>query len=382
MDFSLTEEQRLIQESVAKFVSQDYDFAQRCAIRESAQGFSREHWQAFAELGWLGIPFSEEQGGFGGGPIEVVTVMEELGKGLVLEPYLSSVLLAGRLIAAAGNAAMQERWLDNIIAGQALGAFAYLERQSRFELSDVLTSATKDGDSFVLNGQKTLVFNGPAANVLLVSARSGGDQYDSRGLSLFCVDPALEGIHQQAFELMDGQRVANIRFDNVRVGADCLLGDEGQAYELIDPVVRLAMVGLAAEAVGIIDRLVHDTVEYSKTRKQFGSPIGSFQALQHRMVEMFINHQQAKSIMLRAALALAEGADNAAAEVYGMKALIGKYAARVGEEAIQLHGGMGITDELAIGHYVKRLMVINNCFGNVDYCQQRFCDLSYTLAED
>ena len=380
MDFSLSDEQRLLQESVQKYVQNDYDFSVRTEIKNSKIGFSERHWQTFAELGWLSIPFAEEFGGFDGGIIEITTVMEELGKGLVLEPYLATVLLAGELIANGGNERMQEKWLDRIIGGEAQGAFAYHERQSRFELSDVLCAAAKDGDGYILNGTKAMVLNGGVADVIIVAARTAGDQYDRQGITLFCLDAEAAGVTRNCYRLMDGQQVANIELSNIKVGTESILGDVDHGYELLFSVVQQAMISISAEAVGIMEKLYKDTVEYAQTRKQFNTSIGSFQALQHRMVDMFIAHEQAKSMVLRAACAYNERPSEAAAEIYAMKALVAKCGTAIGEEAIQIHGGMGITDELAIGHYVKRLMVINNLFGNADFNQQRFCEVSYTTS--
>lgn len=377
MNFDFSEEQTMLRDSVARYVQDSYSFETRCKIAGSEAGMSREHWQTFAELGWLSVPFAEEHGGFGGNNVDTMVVMEELGKGLVLEPYLATVLLFGGLLQRSGNTGLQAEYIPRIIEGQCLGAFAYLERQSRYALSDVKTRAGADGDSYVLNGEKVVVFNGANAETLVVTARTGGEQAAEDGISLFLLPAGAPGVNVTSYPMMDGQRVANIVFDNVRVPASHLLGAEGQAMALVTPVVQEALVALSAEALGIMGQLNAKTLEYTRTRKQFGVPISSFQALQHRMVDTFMAYEQCKSLLYRAVCELEEGADSAAATVHALKAMVDRAGKLIFGEAIQLHGGMGITDELDIGHYAKRLMMINTTFGNGDYHQAAFDALRY-----
>jgi alkylation response protein AidB-like acyl-CoA dehydrogenase len=331
-------------------------------------GFSAEKWQTFAELGWLSIPFAEEHGGFGGSAVDVMLVMEELGKGLVLEPYLATVLLFGGLLQKGASPELQAEYIPRIIEGNSLGGFAYLERQSRFELADVKTSATADGDGYRISGEKVVVFNGASADHVIVSARTGGDQNDESGISLFLVPADAQGLQKLDYRMMDGQLVANLVFDSVRVSAGQLVGELDRGFELIEAVVLEANLALSAEALGIMQQLNAKTVEYTRTREQFGVPIGSFQALQHRMVDTFMAYEQTKSLLY----------EDVATAVHALRVMVDKAGRHIFGEAIQLHGGMGITDELDIGHYAKRLMMINTTFGNGDHHQAKFNALRYT----
>ncbi|MGK0370254.1 MAG: alkylation response protein AidB-like acyl-CoA dehydrogenase [Glaciecola sp.] len=378
MNFNLSDEQNMLKDSVARFVQDEYDFDSRRASAASELGFNPANWQTFADLGWLSIPFDEDHGGFGGGATDVMAVMEEMGKGLVVEPFVATVLMFGGLLNKSGNAALKDTNIEHIIDGSLQGAFAYLERQSRFELADVRTQAKRDGNDFVLNGEKTVVSNGVAANKVVVSARTSGDQCDEEGITLFLIDTDAEGVERTSYRLMDGQLVANIKLTNVRVAADHVLGDVDQGYTLIEAVVADVIIALCAEAMGIMQKLNATTVEYTKTRNQFGVAISSFQALQHRMVDMFMAGEQAKSMLYRAVCAAESGADDLAKNIAALKVMIGRNGKLIGDEAIQLHGGMGITDELDVGHYVKRLMMINTTFGDADYQQQKFNRLTYT----
>ncbi|MEM8942288.1 MAG: acyl-CoA dehydrogenase family protein [Pseudomonadota bacterium] len=382
MNFDYTEEQTMLRDSVARFIQDDYDFDQRRAITASDEGVSRDHWNTFAELGWLSVPFAEEFGGFGGGPVDVMVMMEEFGKGLVVEPYFATVILYGGLLRAAGSDQQQAELIPGIVDGSRLGAFAYLERQSRYELADIATRASAADDGFVLNGEKVAVLNGANADSLIVSARTSGDQYDEKGISLFVVPADAPGINRVDYQMMDGQRVANIVFENVKLPASALLGDLDSGFSAIDRVAQEALVALGAEALGLMAQLNAKTLEYTKTREQFGVAIGSFQALQHRMVETFMSFEQAKSIVYRAVCALEQGDADTRRTIHAMKVMIERCGKHVFEEAIQLHGGMGLTDELDIGHYAKRLMMINATFGDGDYHQTRFNALSYSAAGD
>ena len=377
MDFSLNEEQLILKDSVAKYLANNYDFTERQAIRDEVDGFSRKHWQQFAELGWLTIPFSETHGGFGGKIEDTAVLMEEFGRGLVLEPYLASVLLAGQLIARSGNEHAITECLGAIMEGNHTSALAAYERQSRQNPFDVKTAATVDGDRIVVSGEKTLVLNGAAADSLAVTARTDGDQFDQTGLSLLLIDTTSDGITRGVIPMMDGTKAANIVFDKVTVSANALLGERGNAMKILTPVIQEARIATSAQALGIADELVSKTVEYAKTREQFGTSIGRFQALQHRMVDMFMAAEQCRSMVYRAICEYQQGDPGAPATIAAMKALVGRYAHKIGTEAIQIHGGMGMTDELDIGHYVKSGMMLNQIFGHPDACTREFCELSY-----
>ncbi len=376
MNFDYTEEQNMLKDSVARFVQDQYDFDARCKNAALDDGFSRENWSTFAELGWLSVPFAEEHGGFGGSVIDTMLLMEEFGKGLVLEPFLSTVVLFGGLLNKGGSASQQDNNIGAIIEGSLQGAVAFNERQSRFELSDVKTTASETSNGYSLSGEKTVVFNGLVADKLIVSARTSGAQSDHSGISLFMVDANAEGVSKASYRMMDGQIVANISLENVAVSAEAVVGQVGEGLGLLQSVVSEAIVAVGAEAVGIMDKLHSTTVEYTKTREQFGVAIGSFQVLQHRMVEMFMECEQVRSILYRAACSVAGQQQDAEKDVLALKVLIGRAGKLVGDEALQIHGGIGMTDELDVGHYTKRLMMINTLFGDADYAQQKFAALS------
>lgn len=377
MNFEFTEEQGMLRDSVARFIQDSYDFYTRCKIAASDEAMSRENWQTFAELGWLSVPFAEEHGGFGGSPVDTMVMMEEFGKGLVLEPYLATVLLFGGLLQRGGTVEQQAELIPRIIEGGCLGAFAYLERQSRYELTDIKTTASAQGDTLVLNGEKVVVCNGASADQLIVSARTRGEQSDQDGITLLLVPVDAAGIERSSYRLMDGQLVANIVFRDVQVPAADVVGEPHEGYRLMDEVVTAANIALAAEALGIMGQLNAKTLEYTKTRKQFGVAIGSFQALQHRMVDTFMAYEQTKSLLYRAVCELDGGGDDVAACVHALQVMVDRNGRKIFGEAIQLHGGMGITDEVDIGHYAKRLMMINTTFGNGDYHQAQFSQLRY-----
>jgi hypothetical protein len=377
MNFDFTEEQVMLRDSVARFVQDEYGFDARQRIVKSDDGFSPDNWRTFAELGWLSIPFAEEHGGFGGDAVDIMVVMEQLGKGLVVEPYFATVLLFGGLLQRAGRAEQQAAIIPQIIEGNCLGAFAYLERQSRYELADVKTTAVADGEGYRLNGGKVVVFNGAKADHVIVSARTSGEQSDEEGISLFLVKSEAPGLEKIPYRMMDGQRVANLVLTDVQVPAANLVGELDSGYPLIRTAAMEANLALAAEGLGIMEQLNAKTVEYTKTRKQFGVAIGSFQALQHRMVDTFMAYEQTKSLLYRAVCALTDEKEDAATAVHALKVMLDVAGKQVYSEAIQMHGGMGITDELDIGHYAKRLMMINTSFGNGDYHQAQFNALRY-----
>lgn len=372
MNFSYSEEQQMLRDSVGKFIQQDYDFDSRRKIIESPRGFSADNWKLFAELGWLTVPFSEEDGGLGGSATDLIVVMEEFGKGMLVEPFFASAVLAGGLVAECGSDAQKDELLDSLMQGQLQLAFAFTEPQSRYELNNVSTTAERQADEYIVSGEKAVVLNGEAADKLVVAVRTGGDQRDKDGISLLLVDANAEGVKRRGYATVDGQRAAEIAFDQVRVPAACRLGEAGMALPAIEKIVDRATIAICAEAVGAMDVTLNKTVEYTKTRKQFGVPIGKFQALQHRMAEMFIECEQARSILYMAAMQLDANNGVAPKAVSAAKSRIGAAARRVGQEAVQIHGGIGVTDELDVGHFFKRLTAFQFQFGSSDMHTQRF----------
>jgi alkylation response protein AidB-like acyl-CoA dehydrogenase len=373
MDFSFTQEQALLADSVEKFVQNDYSFEARRAITATDAGFSADNWRTFAELGWLGVPFPEADGGFGGSAVDTMILMEQFGKGLVVEPYLASIVLAGGALKLAGSAAQKEALLGSLIDGSKQAALAFVEPQGRFNLADLTTTAEAEGDGYRLNGFKSVVLNGPAADFFVVTARTGGGQRDQQGVSLFIVPAHADGVSRRDYPTVDAFRASELTLDNVRLEADALLGRQDQAYPVIEQVIDEGILAVGSEAVGCMEVLYKATVEYCKTREQFGQPIGKFQVLQHRMVDMFMEHEQSKSLMYMAAMRLDEGYDDEAKKaVSAFKVQVGKSGRFVAQGAVQLHGGMGMTDELNVGHYFKRLTTIDTLFGNVDFHLKRF----------
>jgi len=359
MNFDFTEEQQMIRDSIARFVQDDYDWDARKAIVESDKGMSDAAWQQFAELGWLSIPFAEEDGGFGGSIVDTSVIMEEIGKGLIVEPYLATVVLYGNLIAKAGNEAQRAALLPEVIDGSVLGTFAYVERQSRFEITDCKTTAQNNGGAYTLSGEKVVVSNGTNADKAVVLARTSGGQFDRDGLSLFVVDLSGAGVERFGYPMM-------------------LIGEEGNAMDVVDAVVREATIAVAAEEVGCMGTLNAKTLEYTKQREQFGVRISTFQALKHRMVDTMMAFEQAKSLLFKAMCEFKEDPEKADVTIHALKVLIDRNAKLVYGEAIQLHGGMGITDELDIGHYAKRLMMINSTFGDATYHRNHYASKTYS----
>ena len=372
MDFSFTEEQTLLRNMVQSFVQDNYDFDSRMKIVRSDDGMSREIWGQFAELGLLAAPFSEDMGGLDGGPIEIMVIMEELGRGLVVEPYLPTVVLCGGILNRHGSDAQKEAHLAGIIGGEDIWALGYSEPQSRFNPADVLTSAKADGDGYVLNGTKAVVAAAPWANKLIVSARLSGDQRERDGIGLFIVDKSAAGVSTQDYPTVDGNRASEVTLENVSVGADALIGDAKSGLGILEEALDHGIGAVCAEALGHMKCLNDATVEYCKTRKQFGVPIGSFQVLQHRMVDMFMEYEQSVSMTYMVNMKLVESEEERRKAASGAKVQIGKSGRFVGQQAVQLHGGMGMTEELNVGHYFKRLTVIDTQFGNVDHHLKRF----------
>ncbi|MBC7983642.1 MAG: acyl-CoA dehydrogenase family protein [Candidatus Obscuribacterales bacterium] len=362
MDFELTDDQSMLQDSLQKLIQKDYSFDKRREILNKPNGYSPETWAQLAEQGVLGLGLPEEHGGFGGA-VEIMVVMEQLGRGLVLEPFLSTVVLGGGLIRDNGNAAQQAEILPKIIAGECRIALAHHEEGARYELKYVNTTATAAGGGYKLKGKKTVVLDGAVADIFIVTAADAGGK-----LSLFLVDANAAGVKRVGYRTHDGKNAADVTLSDVQVGNDKLLGKAGEGMAALEAALDQANAALCAEAVGAIDAINHATVEYSKARKQFGQPIGKFQALQHRMADMFVQGVQARS-MSNLATGFSRDANAAVRrqKISAAKVYIGNASRFCGPHAVQLHGGMGITEELATGHYFKRLTLINQTFGDVSH---------------
>jgi alkylation response protein AidB-like acyl-CoA dehydrogenase len=380
MDFSFTEEQTLLRDSLSAFLADTYDFDKRRAAVASASGWRPEVWKALAEdLGILGATFPEDLGGLGGGATEVMVVMEEFGKALVVDPYLSTVVIGGGFLTRAGTDSAKAL-IGEIIAGEARLAFAASEPQGRYCLHDLSTSASKSGAGWTLNGAKAVVAGAPFADHLIVTARTGGARRDAGGVSVFLVDKGAKGVGARDYPTVDGGRASEITFENVALGPEALIGPEGEALALIETVVDEAVAAVCAEACGVLRKLHEGTLEYTRQRKQFGAPIASFQVLQHRMVDMFIQVEQAVSMTYMAHIKLSADAAERAKGVSAAKVQVGRACRFVGQNAIQLHGGMGMTDEMAIGHYFKRATIIEGLYGSVDHHLRRYETLSIDKA--
>jgi pimeloyl-CoA dehydrogenase small subunit len=365
MDFDLTNDQTLLKESVGKMLSARYgDFEKRKAYQKHPKGFDPAIWAEYAEAGILSLPFPEDQGGFGGGPVETMIVMEEMGAALAIEPYLPCIILSGAILKYAGHADL----IPKIAAGEAIVALAHIERGSRYDLNDVSLAARKDAEDFILEGEKSVVLGGGAADYFIVSARTFGNRRDPDGISLFLVDAKTPGVSRRTYPTQDGQQGAEVSFASVKIPSTQLIGTMGEGLRLLQRGVDEAIAGLCAEAVGAMDQLVKLTVEYLKTRKQFGVPIGSFQVLQHRSVDMLVMLEQARSMAIYAALSAAdENAATRSSAISAAKVQIGRSAKFIGQQATQMHGGIGMTMEYKGGHYFKRLTMIEQAFGDSDY---------------
>jgi pimeloyl-CoA dehydrogenase small subunit len=368
MDFSLTEEQRLLKESVERLLADRYGFEARRRFMNGPTGWSRELWRSYAELGLLGLPFEEKHGGIGGGPVETMIVMEAFGRALALEPFFATVVLGGGLLRLGADEAMREALIPQIAAGDLLLAFAHAERQSRYDLADVASTARRDGAHYLLDGAKSLVIHGDCTGKLIVSARLAGERRDRDGIGLFVVDADAAGVSRRAYPTVDGLRAAEITLSGVRVGVDQVIGEPGKAFPLIAQAVDAALAALAAEAVGAMAAMHEITVDYLKTRRQFGVPIGAFQVLQHRAAEMLIALEQARSMALFATM-MAEEPDPTERRkaVAAAKVQVGRSGRFIGQQAIQLHGGIGMTMEYKVGHYFKRVTAIDALFGDADH---------------
>jgi alkylation response protein AidB-like acyl-CoA dehydrogenase len=378
MDFNFTEEQSMVRDTVASFLQDKYDFETRRKIVSSDAGWSADYWKAFAEeLGILGASFSEELGGLGGGAIDNMIIMEEFGKALVIEPYLGTVVIGGGFMKHSGHAGAASV-IEGIVGGTTTIAFAYAEPQGRYTWQDLKTTAKKDGLGWVLNGHKAVVVGAPFASHLIVTARTGGAQRDAGGVGVFLVDKSLPGVVTRDYPTVDGNRASEVYFENVSVPADALISEDGLG--LVNQVIDEATAAVGAEAVGVLRKLHEGTLDYAKQRKQFGTSIANFQVLQHRMVDMFIEVEQSVSMIYMATIKVDESAAERAKAVSAMKVRIGRACKFVGQNAIQIHGGMGMTDELAIGHYFKRASLIEGLFGSVDHHLKRYESLSFDAA--
>lgn len=382
MDFDFSEEQRLLKDSVERLVADRYGFEERRKYQAGRLGFSEEMWARYAELGLLALPFAEEHGGFGGGAIETMIVMEAFGKALILEPYFATVVLAGGVLRHGASEGQKAALVPSIAEGGLRLAFAHFEPQARYDLFDVETTAKKDGDGWVIDGAKGLVLHGDSADRLIVSARTAGGTRDESGIGLFIVDAKAAGVGRRGYPTQDGLRAAEITFENVRVDAASVIGDPADGYAVITRVADEATAALCAEAVGCFGEMHAITLDYLKTRKQFGTTIGSFQSLQHRAVDMFVELEQSRSMAMYATM-MAGGDDAAEREraVSAAKAQIGQSARFIGRQSIQLHGGVGMTMEFRIGHYFKHVTMIDTLFGDADHHLRRLAALGGLITE-
>ena len=373
MDFNFSKEQEQLRDSVERFVAKEYAGERRRAILKSAEGFSREVWGKLGELGLLALLVPEEHGGMGAGANEVLLTMNAIGKGLLLEPYLPSAILATALVRDLGSAAQKASLLPRLAAGELIVVPAHGEEGARYDLERVATTASADGDGYLLEGKKTVVLHAPAADLLLVSARSSGAVDAAAGLSLFVVPRDAPGVSIKAYPTMDGQRAADVTLRQVRVPRDALLGPEGGAFNALTAAFDLGLAALCAEAVGALQASLDATVEYTKTRKQFGQPIGKFQALQHRMADMLMHVEQARSMSFLAAMRCTDPDPLARRHALSAaKVLIGQACRYVGQQSIQLHGGMGMTEELLISHHFRRLAAIELALGDTEHHLEQF----------
>lgn len=376
MDFNFTEEQEMVRDGLSRLVRESYDLETRRSAIASQEGWRPEIWAQLAELGILGMPFSEDDGGFGGGPIDAMVVMEEFGKGLVIEPFVPTVVCAGGVFKHGGNPAQKEEHIGSIVSGDRTYAFAYAEPRSRYDLGYVETTAKKEGSGYVINGHKAVVIGAPWASHLVVTARTSGKKRDRKGISVFVFEKGLDGVVTRDYPTVDGRRASEVYLENVSVPADSLIGHEDEALDLIGLVTDEAIAAQCAEACGAMKVAHAMTVEYSRQRKQFGVPIGKFQVLQHRMVDMYTEYEQAVSMTYLATLKLDENKKDRELAVSAAKVRVGQAAHHIGKDAIQIHGGNGMTDEYAIGHYFKRLTIFDSEFGNIDHHMKRHVALS------
>ena len=366
MDLSYTEEQNLLRDSLQRFVENNYDISERNKLTGSEDGFSRDYWKQYAELGWLAMPFAEDDGGIGGTPVDTQVMMEEFGKGLIVEPFLASIVMAGTALSEAGNAEQKAQYITGLIDGSLIGTVAITEPDTHQEFHRIGLSATKTDAGYELSGNKSVVISAAAADFIIVAARTSGTDSDQSGISFFIVPGDAKGLTRKDFPTVDGLRASELAFDQVQVAAEQLLGSEGEGYPLLQKIVNRTILALSAEAVGAMEVLYKDTIDYTKQREQFDHPLSDFQVLKHRMTEMFVEYSLAKSLTLKATMLETQQT------IHALKYLIGKTSRIVAQNAVQLHGGMGMTEELRVAHYFKRLTMIDAMFGNTDYHLERF----------
>jgi pimeloyl-CoA dehydrogenase small subunit len=368
MDFSLTEEQRLLRESVGRLFADQYAFDARKRYSQEPGGWSRAMWTHYADLGLLGLPFGEQYGGSASGPVETMIVMEAIGRALALEPYLATVVLAGGMLRLGGSEAMRAEYLPKIVRGELILALAHAERQSRYDLANVAVTVRRDGAGFVIDGAKSLVLHGDSADKFVVSARLAGGPRDRDGIGLFLIDAGSPGLSVRGYATVDGQRAAELMLSGVRVDAAGVIGLPDAGFPLIEQVVDTAMAAICSEAIGAMASMHELTIDYMKTRKQFGVPIGGFQALQHRAADMLIALEQARSMAMLATMMAAESDVRERRQaISAAKVQIGRSGRFIGQQAIQIHGGIGMTMEASIGHYFKRVTMIDALFGDADH---------------
>jgi len=374
MDFSLSEEQQLIKETIDKFVEKDYTFAARNKLLESEARFSRDHWKRFAELGWLGIALPEAYGGFGGGAIETMLICESFGSVMLLEPFLTTVVMGGNALQLGASEEQKKDLLPQLIAGELTLALAYAEAESGYNLANVSCEAKFSGDKCVLSGEKIVVLNAPSADKLIVSARSSGEQSDEAGISLFIVDANAAGLELAEYLTMDGARGANVKFNNTPA---TILGSRGEGFAVLENVIDLATAAICAQALGAMESTYERTIEYLKTRKQFDVPIGSFQVLQHRLVDMYMAVESSRSMVYMVSIGvMSKDQKNRREAVSSAKSYIGQQARNLGQDAVQMHGGVGMTEELDIGHFFRYLTLFCQTFGSTDYHLEEFAQLT------
>jgi len=374
MDFQLSEEQTLLADSVESWLQDKYDFERWRKLVKTDLGYAQENWKTMADLGWLGISLPEDAGGLGGSAVDTMLLAERFGRHMVAEPYFSTVILGAGLIMAAGDDKQKSEWLPAIAEGKAKWAFAHAEHGARFAMNEVHTKAVKGTDGWTLSGKKIVVWDAASADRLIVLARSSGADTDEKGLGLFVVDASGAGVARHDYRTVDNRRASDIQFDHAPVRA--VLGDAAGAWPAVQTVVDQAIAFMASEAVGAMAALHETTLTYAKTRKQFGRAIGEFQVIQHRLVDMMMQVESARSLALLASLKAASEPKERAKAAAAAKVQLGRSGRFVGQQAVQVHGGMGMTDELNVGHYMKRLMMLDTTFGNADHHQRRFAALS------
>jgi len=375
MDFDLSDEQRLLKDTVTRLMADRYAFDQRKQYLRTPEGYSTAVWSQYADLGLLGLPFGEEYGGFGGGAQEIMLIMQAFGHALVLEPYFATVVLAGTALQQAGSGSQKSAVLPAIAEGRMKLAFAHSERQARYDLADVITTAKRSGNGWVLDGAKSVVIHGDSADKLVVSARTSGERHDEDGVTLFLLDVNAPGVARRGYATRDELRAADIALGNVQVGDDDVLGEVGKGLTVVQRVVETGIAATAAESVGAMEAMHSMTLEYSKTREQFGKPIGSYQVVQHRLADMFMTMEQGRSMAMLATMMVDHTDDAERAHRMAMaKVGVGQAGRYVSQSAIQMHGGIGMTEEYAVGHYFRRCMVIERLFGDTAYYLQKLAD--------